>query len=237
MENDEKNTNIIDINQDINKKIFKTDFVGQNINKNREFIVWKNKMNIIYGKTDKLFYCSEEGLYFYSSKSISECQPTYTVRCPNCLKFFCYFCSKYIKDNENENDNYVYCCFKRLICYKSFRIDENIEDQNYFGVSVILFLIPYISLILIIASFSVSLFYKNTTKNSSYHNYGDHIKNKGNIVFIFFLGINILIAVILAIPYILISVAYILIILIISVPLEFIPAKFIVQYLDKNFID
>ena len=69
MENDEKYSNIIDISEKNNKrtetKIFKIEYLGQNVSKNNEFKNWNNEMKTKYGKTYKLFYCSEEGLYFY----------------------------------------------------------------------------------------------------------------------------------------------------------------------------
>ena len=114
-------------------------------------------MNIQYGKTHELFYCSEEGLYFYDSKSVYTSEPNYIVSCPKCNKSYCYFCSKYIK--EVGNNNFENCCLKRLICNKLFKFEENEDEYDYLDIYSLLFIIPYISFLLMIGSFSFLLFY------------------------------------------------------------------------------
>ena len=148
-------------------------------------------------KKDKLFNCSEEGVYYYHSNSVCKCQPSYTVNCPKCGKSLCYFCSKCIK---NIHDNSEYCCFKRFICHKYFRDDgEYILETDNFTAPHIFFMIPYLSLLYVIATFSSWLFYKNDMKYGNDYIYENHLGKDGNPVFIIFIVINIAFAVVLSI--------------------------------------
>ena len=94
MENDEKTTNIIvDNNNSSFRKLeyFKADFVGQKVKKLKEFKKWNNEMK---KKCDYLYYCSNDGVYFYELDDFHKITPYYNVKCPNCHSFICYFCSK-----------------------------------------------------------------------------------------------------------------------------------------------
>ena len=159
MENDDKQAISLDnnINDDNNKngRIFKPEFKGQKINKNKDFINWKRQMNKLYGENEKMFYCSKDGIYFYDNKKQSKYYPNYLVRCPKCYNSYCFYCLKHF-----ENIYYFeYCCFKRFLVYKLLiNYSDNMKNAEDNNISIIIFLIPFISFIFIIVGFSSCLF-------------------------------------------------------------------------------
>ena len=131
-------------------KIFKADYKDQDLNNNRQFMDWKNKMDYEYGETDKLFYCSEDALYFYASNSQNN---TFLVKCPECDKSYCWFCSKYLSGDRH------YCCFKRFkLRYNSYK------EYSHFILHCVTFFVPYLNLMFINAAIAASLFYKRNLK-------------------------------------------------------------------------
>ena len=235
MENDDKYA-LENNNNNKNGKIFKPEFKGQKINKNKEFINWKRQMNNIFGKTDKMFNCSKDGIYFYDNKNQSKYHPNYLVRCPKCYNSYCFYCSKHF-----ENIYYFeYCCFKRFLVHKLFinysDYMECAEESNNSIIILLIPLIPFISFIFIITAFSACLFYKEQKKyNDSDSIYNKHLSCGLNIIIIIL--INILFAIILSIPYLFLNIILILIILLISLPLQFIPLKIIAGWVNKSIAD
>ena len=100
-----------------------------------------------YGKSDELYKCSDDGVYFYTLKSSKKMMPFYTIECPKCNSLICWFCSKNLK-NEIE---FEYCCLRRLICLKIFKV-HNEEIYRYFDSFDFIDLtaiLPYSSLLLL----------------------------------------------------------------------------------------
>ena len=77
MENDEKNTNIVENAkpQFKNFKYFKSDFAGQNLKNRKEFINWNNEMRKKYGKTDYFYNCSKDSIVFYELNNFAIIAP------------------------------------------------------------------------------------------------------------------------------------------------------------------
>ena len=70
MEN-EKEINFIEKGENISKNVFKTDYKGQNLLKNTNFIKWQKEMLEEYGYNSKLFQknllfeCEKCNIYYY----------------------------------------------------------------------------------------------------------------------------------------------------------------------------
>ena len=210
------------VNEDINITTFKPEIKGQNMKNNTKFINWKRKMEVNYGNTDKIFYCSEEGIYFLASKKQEDYSLNYLVKCSECNKSYCFFCSKYF----SQLNEFEYCCFKRFLLYKLFgKYSEFIYETDYKYAFIMLFF-PSIIYLFIIAALSASLFYKRKMKNDKY-DYEMHLKKKDNKIFIIVLVLNSLLGILLSIAHISLSILIVLLIIIISIPLQFIPIKII----------
>ena len=118
MENDIKNylaNNINEIKTDI---MFMLDYKGQSLKNNIKFDSWKNKMLQKYGNDAKLFKCTYDKAYFYSSNESFKKLPLCSSICPACNNSICYYCSK-IAYNKNSIGE---CCLKRRICKEGFAI-------------------------------------------------------------------------------------------------------------------
>lgn len=185
-------------------------------------------MNIHYGNTDKIFYCSEEGIYFLASKKQKNYYLNYLVKCSECNKSYCFFCSKYFENIKK----FEYCCFKRFLLHKLFGKFSEFIYQTDYNYAFILFYFPTFIYIFIIAACSAGLFYKRGKKNDKYY-YEFHLKNKDNPTFIIVLVINSLFAILLSIAHISLSIFIVLLIFLISIPLKFIPIKIIFGFLSS----
>ena len=86
---------------------------------------WTNEKK--YGKTDDLYNCSKDEIYFYILRSAYQMMPYYSIKCPKCKSSICWFCSKNLK-KENE---FEYCCLRRLICYKIFKVNNEDIYSNF----------------------------------------------------------------------------------------------------------
>ena len=86
MENEKENY-LIDINGEKIENIFKLDYKEQSLKDNSKFNSWRNTMLQKYGNDAKLFKCSYDKIYFYSSnKKLSSCSSV----CPSCKLSICY---------------------------------------------------------------------------------------------------------------------------------------------------
>ena len=114
MENENMNSNLIDINIKIqnDNNVFIPDYIGQDLNDNNYFLNWKNSMLKKYGENAKLFKCLKDNILYY--KSYKECRsyPIFQSNCPKCKNRICFYCSRYIPDYQNENGT---CCLQRKI--------------------------------------------------------------------------------------------------------------------------
>ena len=216
MENDEKNTNIVENAkpQFKNFKYFKSDFAGQNLKNRKEFINWNNEMRKKYGKTDYFYNCSKDSVVFYELNNFAIIAPNYYVSCPKCKSFICYFCSK----NLNSIDKFEYCCLRRLICYLFFRFEDNeiFSSFNGFYCFQLQLIIPILNVMLISVANNVYVL-------------SDSYLEKENLYIIMYL-----MSVIIAIPYIFFFYEILLIICIISIPLRLIPIKTLIGYISAN---
>ena len=122
--------------------------------------------------------------------------------------------------------------FLNLLLNKLFgKVSEFIyEPEEGLGCKIILFCLPSFIFAFIIASISAFLFYKRRMKrkvNDYYYEYEFYLKRKDNPTFIILLVINSLFAIILTLINIPLSIALVLFIILISIPLKFIPLKII----------
>ena len=115
MENDIEH-HLVNINEIKTDNMFKLDYKGQSLKDNSRFNSWKKRMLQIYGNDAKLFKCSYDNVYFYSSNEDFKNMPLCSSKCPSCNKPICYYCSGY----SYERNSFGECCLKRRIYYKFF---------------------------------------------------------------------------------------------------------------------
>ena len=241
MENENDNIDLIHYYDDKqSNNIYKLEYEGQKLNNdNIVFLKWKRSMQKIYGENAQLFYCLKDKIY-------DECKkyPVYQSCCPICNQLICYYCHIYEKDYFNENGT---CCLRRKIkcifnqeCYRYINPIYNEINIIKFKQAFISFIIPVISLLTLIAQSQGIYFYKliikhenkeHTKKNERYY---QHLKSYNNVVFI-----NMGIALILVIPLFLIHIYFIIFILLISLPFQLIPLKYVlgIHYATVNLLD
>ena len=116
MENDEQNSELIDINILDFDSIFKIDYINQDFNKNENFINWKNSMEKKFGPNIKLFKCNYDRILFYRTQEEYKKYPVCQSSCPLCKKPICFYCHRYSDDNYGNGT----CCLRRKIyCFFS----------------------------------------------------------------------------------------------------------------------
>ena len=88
--------------------------------------------------------------------------PFYTIEWPKCNSLICWFCSKNLK-NEIE---FEYCCLRRLICLKIFKVHNEEIYRNFdsFNFNHLPAILPYLSLLCLILSFQWKLFYNKVNE-------------------------------------------------------------------------
>ncbi len=112
-----ENENLIDnyLNEPleiIDNKIFKYDYENQQLESNLNYIKWKESNIKEYGNNAKLFKCKKCKILFYSKYEDVK-KPYYSVSCPICKQYICYFClHSYIHPQEKDK---IFCCYKRII--------------------------------------------------------------------------------------------------------------------------
>ena len=107
MEN-EKEINFIEKGEQISKNVFKTDYKGQSLFNNTNFIKWQKEMFDEYGYNSKLFECKKCNIYYYVN---CDKYPFYQGKCPLCNTIKCYYCSRYSRGSNGD------CCLpRRLQC-------------------------------------------------------------------------------------------------------------------------
>ena len=226
MENEEDKTNFL-----ITNNIFKKDYENQKLNdSNLKFFNWKKSMQKIYGENAILFKCIKDNIYFFASYEECMKHPVYKSICPKCNVEICYYCSRNLKDKYyNENGT---CCLRRKIkcmfnqeCYRYINPINQEDDIHSFKTAFTLFIIPVISLLTIIAQIQGILYYKlyiKNGKNKQIVMYYEHLKYYSLVELI-----NMGLGIILVIPLFIIHIYFILFILLISLPFNFIPLKYI----------
>ena len=105
---------------------FKLDFAEQTIKGNRKFEEFKKQRLNELGKDAKLFYCKNENIYFYVSKSECRTLPFYYKQCPSCNNYVCYFCKRCTQVPIGEEGN---CCIILILYYFFFHRGFQYVDE------------------------------------------------------------------------------------------------------------
>lgn len=231
MENDEQKTSNLIINQGFSSfSVFKFEYKEQNLDNNNEYQKWKEKMLIEYGNNAKQFKCYKDNIIFYSTYNYCIYDPYYKCKCPICKNYICYFCSC------NSRDKYADCCIKNSIlnCIFDFgpkSINDSFDYKNLYC------LIPFLSILMIII-FIFKILYTTIITEKSKNNNNN---NKGNeelrdytegdkfhirILLIFLTGF------LLCIPFVIFYNSFIILLIIISIPFDFIPLKYYLNIIN-----
>ena len=169
MENENENINIplnnIQNSNITENEIFTLDYEDQEIEKNNNFIKWKESMNKKYNGKKNLYKCPYEKHYFYGEIK------DYFILCPSCNKKICPFCYRPIVDSW-----FAICCVKRKVYAMHYQGIEfsNSEKESHFynsGTEILYFLLPGISFLFLFAIFFNAFFYKIVRKNSNGKNH------------------------------------------------------------------
>jgi len=220
MENDIEH-HLVNINEIRTDNMFKLDYKGQSLKDNSKFNSWKKRMIQIYGNDAKLFKCSYDNAYFYSSNEDFKNMPLCSSKCPSCNKPICYYCSGYSYDRNSFGE----CCLKRRIYYKFFYDGllfingENEGLKKYF----LIFLLPICTFFLLVGVACCDLFYILRKKKSQEH-YPHYFKD--NKIIWNSIIINGLMAIVLSITYIFFSFIFKILLLVISIFTKIYPIKF-----------
>ena len=237
-----ENENIAEsINNDSKCEIFRPEYENQNIKNNQNFINWEKSIFTKYGKDAKLFKCTEDNIYFYTSNKDCIEYPFYACRCPECNFYICYYC---LGRTDHHDAEYGQCCIKRRLYY-SFHFDaleyirpikpwdneESILDKY----TVLFFSIPFVNMIFCIYAISALFFYKMQFYNGDsfipYENRFSNIVSYGVV-----LALNGLFAIALSIPFFLYNAFFLIILWIISIPFKLIPVKFVAGIITRGMV-
>ena len=218
--------------------VFKFDYENQNIENNIDFKKWKEKMKkenvdkfYIYKCNDcKICFCGKVNVEFND----------YYGYCPNCKKEICCFCSRYIKES-NHFSRYLrgYCCLKRFISFVFFR--EKFSDDNFpliaFICAYIAFIIPYINSTGVILCIIQNLFCHKETKYPQYYNYHHYYYKKESKYYPLIKAISICFSFCLSICYLSLTLAFMIITFLISIPFKMITLTNLIFYVSENAAD
>ena len=161
----------------------------------------------------------------------------YCCYCPNCKKEICYFCSQYIK-GSNCFSRYLrgYCCLKRFISFIFFR--EKFSDGNFpliaFIFAYIAFIIPYINSTGIILCIIQNLFCHKKTKYPQYYDYHHYYYIKKSKYYNIIKVINICFSFCLSICYLSLTLVFMIITFLISIPFKMITLTNLIFYVSEN---
>ncbi len=237
----------MEVNQKENKEdkitllddIFKFDYENQNIEKNINFKKWKAKIEKENTNKIKIYKCNDCKIFFYETINEDKDFISYYGICPICEKEICCFCYQYLAGLYIFS-RYLrgYCCLKRFISFIFFR--EKFLDDLYplknFILGYIAFIIPYINCTAIILCIIENLFYLRRTKinkNNSYAYY--FIEEKESILFYFLSKfINFCFAFVCSISYLSLTLAFMAITFLFSIPFKMTPLTNLIFYVAEN---
>ena len=221
------------INEQLN--IFKFDYENQNIENNRDFKIWKDKMKKINKDKIRINKCNDDKICFYVK--INNNFNEYSDFCPICKKEICCFCYQYLGSQLNFS-RYLrrYCCLKRFIYFIFFREDflDNYYPLIVFILAYIAFIIPFINCLGIILSIIQSLFCHKKTKNNeyySYHNYSYQTENKYYFYIVFF---NVCFSFCLSICFLSLTLPFMIISFLMSIPFKMTTLTNLIFYISEN---
>ena len=200
MEN-EKEINFIEKGEQISKNVFKTDYKGQSLFNNTNFIKWQKEMFEEYGYNSKLFECKKCNIYYYVN---CDKYPFYQGKCPLCSTIKCYYCSRYSRGSNGD------CCLpRRLQCmfkqdaYQFIKpIGENNSDTfSRYKEVCIPFFIPFFGFWCFCLHLHSSLYYKLCKKNAKSSDDGYIPIYESSDFLCLIICINALVCIILSIPF------------------------------------
>ena len=207
-------------------EIFTYQYVNQNLDNYREFIIWKESILKKYNKIPKLFNCKNDKIIFYDKENIN--LNNTLLKCPLCEKFICYYCS-YPNVYSNE---LIYCCSRRAfskLFSKTKLINEPYYNYNDKIFSKFFYFIPGFNLFGTIAIFFSFLLFQLATKKSKNIGKLEGSKFQNNIYFFILILIMIFL---LILPLLIYNTFFIILIIIISIPLKFLPIKYLIIIYD-----
>ena len=212
---------------------FKPEYENQEVKKSVNFQKWYKTMKEKKGNKFKIVKCSKDGTY-YSNKYFS---------CPVCAdEYECKYCSSYINDKER-----CTCCIRRKLeimhkCGLKFMDKTQRYEFSTFmeqSEAIKCFLIPYFSFVLFVGVMSNCLFYKIKVKRDEDESECLYIlRRKSGCIFVTVVGINLGIAIMLAIPFIFYNLIFILI-SILLLPLdscEICPYMYFVGFMIRDWL-
>ena len=209
------------------KCIFKLEHLNQNIDGNVNFQKWKQSILKDFGKNAKLFRCQEDKILFYIKNDVAKIKKL-SVRCPICQKSICYFCL-YSDDSSYSS---AICCLKRAIYICLFITGPNYtKKDNLFGFDNILFLFPGINIFGISIRAQNILFIGLASKKSL--NFGN-IEKDDDSYSNFYIAMAVIISLVLIIPFLILDSFQIIILILLSIPFKFLPIKYYFGILDIN---
>ena len=236
MENDEKafiEDNYIMPNGGLND-IFKFEYSNQNIEKSKDYQLWKSKIKKNNQGLIRFYKCNEDKICFY--EKVNNHFDYYAKACPKCQYQICCYCSKIIKDN-NIFSRYIesYCCLKRLISFIFFREDYKDEEYPYisFILGYIVFIIPFTNILSVLICIIQNFFCLRKNKNHNYYTYHEHFR-ECITTYRLILLINLGFGICMTICYLIISYIFMLILFLFSIPFKLIPVTNLIFYVAEN---
>jgi len=213
-------------------KIFKFEYENQKIDNNINYLKWKDSIIKKYDNDVKIFKCKQCKILFYSKNEDMIKNPYYSMPCPICKKYICYFCScSYIYSKYS----LLYCCRRRIlnICF-FISAPSYSKDENLFNLEIFMFLIPIINILGLFRRIETILFFslpQEISKNEGKFKYYENSKFYEIMVFI--------IPIVLGIPFFFIDIYHIIFLFLISIPFKLYPFKYYLGVIDikgKYFI-
>ena len=223
--------------------VFKFDYENQNIKNNIDFKKWKAKIKKENTNKIKIYKCNDCKICFYVNVyEDSDYDEYYYSSCPICKKEICYFCYQNIKGLDSFS-RYLrgYCCLKRLISFIFFR--EKFSDNSYpisnFILGYIAFIIPFINSTALILCIIQNLFCFKATKKNKNNSYSDYylFEKKSFKYFTFIKVINVCFAFCCSISYLSLTLVFMVITFLFSIPFKMTPLTNLIFYIAENAVD
>ena len=231
MEN-EVNLKEMDLNEQlvINNNIYKLDYENQKVDNNINFISWKKSMLKEYGNDAKLFRCQKCNILFYSNNIDIKKEPYYSIPCPICKLYICYFCLTSFKSYSKNNK--IYCCKRRIINICFFISGPQYTGyNNLFDFNIFIFLIPIMNIFgLLVRAYSLLFYSLPLEKSKKNGNLRHHEKSTYSCLQL----MSFIIAILLGIQFFFIDSYHIIFLFLISIPFKFWPLKYYLGVVDIN---
>ena len=216
--------------------VFKFDYGNQNIENNVDFKKWKAKIEKENSNKIKIYKCNDYKICFY--KAIYDECFRYYDDCPICKKSICCFCSQYIKAYIGfYRDLESYCCLKRIISFIFFRekfLYKDFPIARYI-LAYIAFIIPYINSTGLILCIIQNLFCFRTTRNNKNRFYDNFdLFDREPEYFTLIKVINVGFALCCSISYLSLTLSFMVIIFLFSIPFKMKPLLNLIFFVSQN---